>query len=149
MQPGWNLGNTYDAIPDETSWGNPPVTRALLKKVRSQGFKSIRLPVTWGVHQGAAPDYTIDPAWTAKVRQVALLDQRMVVAAADRRVGGPRVSRPPFQRMVVPSGWSNRPSSSCVGRPSQSPRVATAKAAVVTARCRRARTSAPVSSPDR
>ncbi|NGO14639.1 cellulase family glycosylhydrolase, partial [Streptomyces sp. HC44] len=70
MQPGWNLGNTYDAIPDETSWGNPPVTRALLKKVKSQGFKSIRLPVTWGIHQGAAPDYTIDPAWMAKVRQV-------------------------------------------------------------------------------
>lgn len=71
MQPGWNLGNTYDAIPDETSWGNPPVTRALLKKVRSQGFKSIRLPVTWGIHQGGAPDYTIDPAWMAKVKQVA------------------------------------------------------------------------------
>ncbi|MFF5968682.1 cellulase family glycosylhydrolase [Streptomyces collinus] len=70
MQPGWNLGNTYDAIPDETSWGNPPVTRALLKKVKSQGFKSIRLPVTWGIHQGGAPGYTIDPAWMTKVRQV-------------------------------------------------------------------------------
>lgn len=70
MQPGWNMGNTYDAIPDETSWGNPPVTRELLKKVKSQGFRSIRLPVTWGIHQGAAPDYTIDPAWMAKVRQV-------------------------------------------------------------------------------
>jgi endoglucanase len=70
MQPGWNLGNTYDAIPDETSWGNPSVTQALLRKVRSQGFKSIRLPVTWGVHQGAAPGYPIDPAWLAKVRQV-------------------------------------------------------------------------------
>lgn len=34
MQPGWNMGNTYDATPDETSWGNPPVTRALLRKVR-------------------------------------------------------------------------------------------------------------------
>ncbi|MFJ1806971.1 MULTISPECIES: cellulase family glycosylhydrolase [unclassified Streptomyces] len=81
MQPGWNLGNTYDAIPDETSWGNPPVTRALLKKVRSQGFKSIRLPVTWGIHQGAAPDYTIDPTWMAKVRQVAdmALDEGLYV----------------------------------------------------------------------
>ncbi|MET7656225.1 cellulase family glycosylhydrolase [Streptomyces sp. NPDC005486] len=81
MQPGWNLGNTYDAIPDETSWGNPPVTRALLKKVRSQGFKSIRLPVTWGIHQGAAPDHTIDPAWMAKVRQVAdmALDEGLYV----------------------------------------------------------------------
>nr|WP_307839227.1 cellulase family glycosylhydrolase [Streptomyces sp. MBT97] len=81
MQPGWNLGNTYDAIPDETSWGNPPVTRALFKKVRSQGFKSIRLPVTWGIHQGAAPAYAIDPAWTAKVRRVAdmALDEGLYV----------------------------------------------------------------------
>ncbi|MFH8800983.1 cellulase family glycosylhydrolase [Streptomyces sp. NPDC017936] len=70
MQPGWNMGNTYDAVPDETSWGNPPVTRELLRKVKSQGFRSIRLPVTWGTHQGPAPDHTIDPAWTAKVRQV-------------------------------------------------------------------------------
>ncbi|WP_328869275.1 cellulase family glycosylhydrolase [Streptomyces sp. NBC_00287] len=70
MQPGWNMGNTYDAIPDETSWGNPPVTQALLKKVKSQGFKSIRLPVTWGIHQGPAPAYTIDAAWMAKVKQV-------------------------------------------------------------------------------
>ncbi|MEU5592682.1 cellulase family glycosylhydrolase [Streptomyces sp. NPDC020298] len=81
MQPGWNLGNTYDAIPDETSWGNPPVTRALFRKVKSQGFKSIRLPVTWGTHQGSAPDYTIDPAWMAKVRQVVdgALDENLYV----------------------------------------------------------------------
>ncbi|MGO4429240.1 glycoside hydrolase family 5 protein, partial [Streptomyces sp. MCAF7] len=46
------------------------MTQALLKKVKSQGFKSIRLPVTWGGHQGAAPGYTIDPAWLAKVRKV-------------------------------------------------------------------------------
>ncbi|MFI1733244.1 cellulase family glycosylhydrolase [Streptomyces acidicola] len=81
MQPGWNLGNTYDAIPDETSWGNPPVTRELLRKVKSEGFRSIRLPVTWGVHQGAAPDYAIDPAWMAKVRQVVdwALDEDLYV----------------------------------------------------------------------
>ncbi|WP_030937076.1 cellulase family glycosylhydrolase [Streptomyces sp. NRRL S-646] len=81
MQPGWNLGNTYDAIPDETSWGNPPVTRALFKRIRSQGFRSIRLPVTWGSHQGAAPDYTIAPAWLAKVRQVVdwALDENLSV----------------------------------------------------------------------
>jgi endoglucanase len=70
MQPGWGLGNTYDAIgADETAWGNPPVTRALLKKVRSEGFKSIRIPVTWEGRQGGAPNYTIDPTWLAKVRQ--------------------------------------------------------------------------------
>ncbi|MFM9441307.1 cellulase family glycosylhydrolase [Streptomyces acidiscabies] len=81
MQPGWNLGNTYDAIPDETSWGNPPVTRALLQRVKSQGFRSIRLPVTWSGHQGGAPGYPIDPVWLGKVRQVVdwALDENLYV----------------------------------------------------------------------
>ena len=70
MQPGWNLGNTLDAIPDETAWGNPLTTRALLHHVRSQGYNSIRLPVTWSNHHGPAPDYTIDAAWLARVREI-------------------------------------------------------------------------------
>ncbi|WP_422755862.1 cellulase family glycosylhydrolase [Micromonospora sp. WMMD708] len=70
MQPGWNLGNTLDAIPDETAWGNPLTTQALLRQVRSQGYRSIRLPVTWTDHTGPAPTYTIDPVWLARVRQV-------------------------------------------------------------------------------
>jgi endoglucanase len=71
MQPGWNLGNTFDAIgADETAWGNPRVTKALLRGVRAQGFKSIRIPVTWDGRQGPAPDYTIDPAWLARVQEV-------------------------------------------------------------------------------
>ncbi|HWS38882.1 MAG TPA: cellulase family glycosylhydrolase, partial [Actinoplanes sp.] len=69
MQPGWNLGNTLDATgDDETSWGNPRVTRELLQNIRRQGFKSIRIPVTWGQHQ--SPDHTIDPAYLARVREV-------------------------------------------------------------------------------
>src|SRR5438105_3751906 len=37
MQPSWNLGNTLDAIPDETSWGNPPATKELFDTIRAQG----------------------------------------------------------------------------------------------------------------
>ncbi|MEZ0110602.1 endoglucanase [Catenulispora sp. EB89] len=70
MQPGYNIGNTLDAIPTETSWGNPPITQALLQKIKSLGYKSVRLPVTWSGHEGAAPDYTIDPTWMARVKQV-------------------------------------------------------------------------------
>lgn len=70
MQPGWNLGNTLDAIPNETAWGNPLVTQALLHQVKSQGYNSIRLPVTWNDHQGPAPAYTIDAVWLSRVRQV-------------------------------------------------------------------------------
>ncbi len=70
MQPSWNLGNTLDAIPDETSWGNPPVTKALFDKIRSQGFRSVRIPVTWSGHQPAAAPYSIDPQFMARVKQV-------------------------------------------------------------------------------
>ena len=82
MQPGWNAGNSLDAIPDETSWGNPAITKQLFDTVRSLGFHSVRIPVTWGIHEGAAPDYTIDPAFLGRVRQVvdwALADGLYVI----------------------------------------------------------------------
>ncbi|OWR30802.1 cellulase [Saccharibacillus sp. O23] len=71
MQPGWNLGNTLDSVgPDETAWGNPRVTRELIKQISRQGFKSIRIPVTWDNHIGPAPDYKIDPAYLDRVAEV-------------------------------------------------------------------------------
>lgn len=71
MQPGWNLGNSFDAVGlDETAWGNPRVTRAFLHGVRAQGFRSIRIPVTWDGRQGGPPSYLIDGAWLARVREV-------------------------------------------------------------------------------
>ncbi|GAA3234592.1 cellulase family glycosylhydrolase [Dactylosporangium siamense] len=71
MQPGWNLGNSLDATgADETSWGNPRVTAALLDNIRAQGFNSVRIPVTWGQHMGGAPNYTVDAAWLARVKEV-------------------------------------------------------------------------------
>ncbi|MGW2618137.1 cellulase family glycosylhydrolase [Streptomyces sp. NPDC001500] len=82
MQPSWNLGNTLDAIPDETSWGNPPATKALFDTVKAQGFRSVRIPVTWSGHQSATAPYTIDAAWMNRVEQVvdwALADGLYVV----------------------------------------------------------------------
>jgi endoglucanase len=70
MQPGINLGNTLDAIPDETSWGNPLVTQALMQRYVAAGYKSIRIPITWTDHTGPAPAYTVDPAWMSRVQQV-------------------------------------------------------------------------------
>ncbi|MFD5324893.1 cellulase family glycosylhydrolase [Streptomyces sp. NPDC127092] len=70
MQPSWNLGNTLDAIPDETSWGNPLTTRATFDGLRAQGFRSVRIPVTWFPHQSATAPYTIDPAYMSRVKQV-------------------------------------------------------------------------------
>jgi len=69
--PGWNLGNTFDAQPNETSWGNPEPTQAMIQAVHAAGFNTMRIPVTWTDHIGSAPAYTIDSAWMAKVQQVA------------------------------------------------------------------------------
>lgn len=71
MQPGWNLGNTLDSTgSDETSWGNPRITRELIQQIAAQGYKSIRIPVTWDSHIGKAPDYAIEPAYLDRVEEV-------------------------------------------------------------------------------
>jgi len=80
MQPGWNLGNTFDSVgmggtddpasEDETAWGNPKVTRELIASIADQGFKSIRIPVTWDLKVGPAPDYKIDPAFLERIEEV-------------------------------------------------------------------------------
>ncbi|OTA65729.1 glycoside hydrolase family 5 protein [Hypoxylon sp. EC38] len=71
INPGWNLGNTLDAIPNEGSWNNPPVVGATFDDVKAAGFKSVRIPVTYADHfTGKSPDWTIDPAWLQRVSEV-------------------------------------------------------------------------------
>ena len=70
MQPGWGLSNSLDAIPDETAWGNPPASEALLDAVRAKGFNSIRIPVTWSNQQQTSAPYTIDSAYLDRVEEV-------------------------------------------------------------------------------
>ncbi|MET9697262.1 cellulase family glycosylhydrolase [Streptomyces sp. NPDC006529] len=82
MQPGWNLGNTLDAFPDESSWGNGQTTKATFDKIAAQGFRSVRMPVTWADHQSTTAPYTVDPAFMARVEQLvdwALADGLYVV----------------------------------------------------------------------
>lgn len=48
MGIGWNLGNQFEAsiggTPNETAWGNPPVTEELIQLVKSYGFSTVRIP---------------------------------------------------------------------------------------------------------
>lgn len=77
LSPGWNLGNSLEAIgsgpapaagSQETAWGNPVVSPALLKAVAAAGFRSIRVPVSWKQYAGA--DDRIAAAWFDRVAQV-------------------------------------------------------------------------------
>jgi aryl-phospho-beta-D-glucosidase BglC (GH1 family) len=42
--PGWNAGNTLDAVPDEGSWNNPKLQASTFDYAKKAGFKAIRLP---------------------------------------------------------------------------------------------------------
>jgi len=70
LKLGWNLGNSLDAHESETAWGNPAVTPELLQAMAKSGFSVVRIPVTWALHMGPAPDFVIDPAWLNRVAEV-------------------------------------------------------------------------------
>jgi len=68
MSPGLNLGNTLEALPTETAWGNPPTNQAVMNAFKEAGFKTVRIPVAWTQYADAAGN--ISPAWMARVTQV-------------------------------------------------------------------------------
>ncbi len=94
---GWNLGNTFDCKGDwinggveayETAWGNPTVTRQLIKGVKAAGFGAIRLPVTWDAHVDSKGN--IDKAWLDRVQQVVdyILDEGLYCVLNVHHDGG-------------------------------------------------------------
>ncbi|APA10925.1 hypothetical protein sscle_07g056950 [Sclerotinia sclerotiorum 1980 UF-70] len=71
LNPGWNLGNTLDATPDEGSWNNPPVVPATFTAVKAEGFNSVRIPVTWAYHfVTSSPSWTVNTTWMDRVETV-------------------------------------------------------------------------------
>jgi endoglucanase len=46
LNPGWNPGNSLDAIPTETSWGQPLLVNSTFTNVKRRGFNGVRIPST-------------------------------------------------------------------------------------------------------
>ncbi len=69
MSPGWNIGNSLDAIGGETAWGNPKITQKLIDSVKAAGFKSIRIPVAWSKFTNDSL-FIIDTTWLKRVEEV-------------------------------------------------------------------------------
>lgn len=83
---GWNLGNTLEAYPKkytdwvnqgstvytykktETCWGNPLTTKDLITYVKTCGFSSVRIPVTWFDHMDS--NNNIDSDFLIRVKEV-------------------------------------------------------------------------------
>lgn len=79
MGLGWNLGNSLDPVDCygvfnelayEMAWGNVRTKQELIQMIKSEGFDTIRIPVTWKNHMGDAPDYTISEKWLERVKEV-------------------------------------------------------------------------------
>lgn len=71
MTAGWNLGNYFDVpFENKSQWGNPEPTKELISKVKSSGFNTIRIPVTWRTHQENTPPYQIEEAYLKRVKVV-------------------------------------------------------------------------------
>jgi endoglucanase len=73
---GINLGHSLEAFGFsengnyETSWENPMITKFLIENIAEAGFKSVRIPVTWAMRTGKAPEYTIDKIFMNRVQEV-------------------------------------------------------------------------------
>ena len=85
---GWNLGNQFEcsapgqdgesmaigepdgAMNAETSWGNPVVTKKLIKAVKKAGFNAVRIPVRWQCHITNPTAMSINKDWIARIKEV-------------------------------------------------------------------------------
>jgi endoglucanase len=86
MQPGWNLGNSFDSVDTnlssedkgELSWGNVAVTKEQIQFVKDEGYNSIRIPLTLYKRVSGkgnddtttADDYIIDSKFLDRYTQV-------------------------------------------------------------------------------
>ena len=74
MSPAWNVGNQLEAnssgTPSETAWQSTKITKELIHAVKEQGFKAVRIPISYLSTIGAAPDYTIDSNWLKRIKEV-------------------------------------------------------------------------------
>jgi len=75
MIPGWNVGNSLEAIngytklPDETAWGNPLISQQLMDSIKAAGFNAVRIPVAWS-RFAVDSTFTIEQAWLERVEEV-------------------------------------------------------------------------------
>lgn len=85
---GWNLGNQFEcsapgqdgetmaigmpenSLKAETAWGNPVVTKKVIKAVKEAGFNAVRIPVRWQCHITNPMAMSIDKAWLARIKEV-------------------------------------------------------------------------------
>jgi aryl-phospho-beta-D-glucosidase BglC (GH1 family) len=70
IKRGINIGNSLDAIPNETGWGNPLIQKYYFDDYVNAGFTCIRIPITWKDHISNSSPFTIDQTWLNRVDSI-------------------------------------------------------------------------------
>ncbi len=75
MKVGWNLGNALEAAASSTSanetlWGNPKTSKALIDAVKAAGFNAIRIPCAWSGYIEDQATYKLKDSWLERVKEV-------------------------------------------------------------------------------
>lgn len=81
IKAGVSIGDTLDSFNDfityedapavsETAWGNPEIKEGLIDTILRSGFNLVRIPVSWRVHIGPAPDFHIEDRWMKRIQEV-------------------------------------------------------------------------------
>ncbi len=70
MGAGWNLGNSLESENNETYWGNPKTTKAMIDTIAARGFKTLRIPVRWDDNYSDPSKYTISSSYMDRVETV-------------------------------------------------------------------------------
>lgn len=71
MKAGWNLGNSLESDYNETYWGNPATTKAMIDAIAAKGFQTLRVPVRWDDNYSDSSSYTISKDYLDRVEEVA------------------------------------------------------------------------------
>lgn len=84
LSPGWNLGNQLEGItlktntetgvtvtyPSETAYIDTKITKELFQAVKKEGFKFVRIPVSFFSYIDDENNYTIDANWLSRLQEV-------------------------------------------------------------------------------
>ncbi len=100
MSPGINLGNTLEAIPSETAWGEPLTTQTIMDAYKAAGFKTVRIPVAWSQYADAS--FTISASWMARVTQVVQMAHKAgLIAIVNIHWDGGWMNHPTYDQQAA------------------------------------------------
>lgn len=72
LENGYNLGNTFESGMEDTVLKDEAAVRQMLTNIKSQGFTSLRIPITWTGHFNTET-YAIEPDYIEQIGLVVRL----------------------------------------------------------------------------